>query len=54
VLPTFTDPGDFGDQLRWWLAHDTERAEASRLARLAVADRTFTNNAAQMLRRLGV
>ena len=53
MLPTFTDPGDFGDKLRWWLAHDDERIEASRLARAAVADRTFTNNAARMLQHLG-
>ena len=52
MLPTFTDPGDFSDKLRWWLAHDDERNEASRLARAAVADRTFTNNAARMLRHL--
>jgi spore maturation protein CgeB len=54
MLPTFTDTGDFEDQLRWWLAHDDARSEASRLARLAVADRTFDRHAAQMLTRLGV
>lgn len=54
MLPTFTTPADFGDQLRWWLAHDTERMEASRLARSAVADRTFVNSTARMLRHLSV
>lgn len=52
MLPTFTDPEDFGDQLRWWLKHDTARIEAARLARLAVADRTFQQNAARLLRLL--
>jgi spore maturation protein CgeB len=54
MLPTFTSPGDFGEQLRWWLAHDTARSEASRLARLAVADRTFAKNAARLLHALDV
>lgn len=54
MLPRFTSPDDFSEQLRWWLAHDDARTEASRLARLAVADRTFTNHAARMLRALGV
>jgi hypothetical protein len=50
MLPTFTGPGDFGDQLRWWLAHDEARTEASTAARNAVHDRTFRNNAARLLR----
>jgi hypothetical protein len=53
TLPTFTDPGDFTDKLRWWLAHPHARTEAARLARQAVAGRTFSSNAAQMLTRLG-
>ena len=54
TLPTFSDPADFEDQLRWWLAHDAARTEAARLARLAVMDRTFPKIAARMLNRLGV
>jgi spore maturation protein CgeB len=54
MLPTFTTPDDFGEQLRWWLAHDSARSEASRLARLAVADRTFVNSTAKALKLLGV
>lgn len=54
MLPTFESPDDFSEQLRWWLRHDDVRLEAARLARLAVADRTFDRTAAQMLRRLGV
>lgn len=53
MLPTFTCPGDFEEQLRWWLAHDRVREDAARLARLAVADRTFTNNVAAALRACG-
>ncbi len=49
MLPTFDSPEDFSDQLRWWLRHDDARIEAARLAHLAVADRTFDRNAAQML-----
>lgn len=54
MLPTFTDPGDFEEQLRWWLAHDTAREDAARSARLAVANRTFRNHIAEALRTLGV
>lgn len=49
MLPTFTGPEDFGEQLRWWLAHDDAREEAARQAQAAVADRTFTNHAARLL-----
>lgn len=49
MLPTFDDAESFGDQLRWWLRHDACRIAATRLARLAVADRTFKNNAARLL-----
>ncbi len=52
MLPTFDSPGDFSERLRWWLAHDSARTEAARLARLAVADRTFQSNAAHLLRLL--
>jgi spore maturation protein CgeB len=53
MLPTFTEPGDFSEKLRWWLAHDTERQTAANAAWAAVADRTFSNNAAQLLELLG-
>lgn len=49
MLPTFDGPDDFGDRLRWWLSHDDKRSEAARLAREAVADRTFTAHAARLL-----
>lgn len=52
MLPTFDEPGDFTEKLRWWLAHDTTRIEAARLARLAVADRTFQAHAKRLLKLL--
>lgn len=52
MLPTFTTPAEASDLLRWWLAHPDERAEAAGKAQAAVADRTFTANAARLLRLL--
>lgn len=50
MLPSFASPEDAAEQLRWWLAHEDERQGAARAARLAVADRTFTNNARNLLK----
>lgn len=52
MLPTFSSPAEASELLRWWLTHDDARLEAARLARAAVADRTFANNAAALLSRL--
>lgn len=52
MLPTFTSPQDAREQLRWWLAHPTQRAKAARQARQALAGRTFTRNATTLLRLL--
>lgn len=52
MLPVFTDAGDASEKLRWWLAHDGMRGEAARMARAAVADRTFDSNARKLLRLL--
>jgi len=49
MLPTFTDPSDFTEQLRWWLDHDDERNEAAAKAQAAVADRTFRASAERLL-----
>lgn len=51
-LPTITDPAEVRPLLDWWLAHDMERNEAVRLAHAAIADRTFANHAAQLLKLL--
>jgi spore maturation protein CgeB len=50
--PTFDTPDEFGDMVRWWSAHDDEREKVARLNREAIADRTFTNTAAQLLRHI--
>jgi spore maturation protein CgeB len=44
MVPTFSTPDEFGELLRWWLAHPEARAEVARGARAAVADRTFDSN----------
>lgn len=54
MLPTFTDPGDFTEKLRWWLRHPDKRETAALKAREAIADRTFDTNAAETLRLLGL
>jgi spore maturation protein CgeB len=47
--PTFTEPGEFGDLVRWWSSHDDSREKIVRLNREAAADRTFTNTVARLL-----
>jgi spore maturation protein CgeB len=49
-LPIFESPAEFGDLLRWWLARPELRESAAHAARAAIADRTFTNTAARLLR----
>jgi spore maturation protein CgeB len=52
MLPSFTSPEEAGDLIRWALAHPAERAEAALKARTAIAGRTFTEHAKQLLRLL--
>jgi spore maturation protein CgeB len=52
MLPTFATPEDAGEQLRWWLDHDTQREQAAQAARAAIAGRTFSRNAEMLLRLL--
>lgn len=54
MLPTFQSPEEATDLLRWWLRHPARRAELANKARVAIADRTFENNAKGLLRTLGV
>lgn len=49
MVPTFTGPDDFGEKLRWWLAHDSVRDTVTRAAQRAVSDWTFTANARRLL-----
>jgi spore maturation protein CgeB len=51
-LPTFTSPKEATELLRWWLQHPDQRFEAATKAREAIADRTFTRHAADLLRLL--
>lgn len=52
MLPTFTTPADAAEQLRWWLTKPDSRRELADKAREAIADRTFTNQAARAIRLL--
>lgn len=48
----FTSPDEALDGLRWWLAHEDERADAAAAARDAVADRTFHQAAVRLLQQI--
>lgn len=52
MLPRVSTPGEAGEVLRWWLAHDDVREATARAARSAIADRTFDNHARHLLRLL--
>lgn len=54
MLPTFSDPAELGDLLRWAIANRGGRMMAARRAAAAVADRTFTRNARTLLQALGL
>ncbi len=49
MLPAFTSPGEATERLRYWLARPEKRRELAQQARAAVADRTFTTRAAELL-----
>lgn len=52
MLPTFTSPEEASELVRWWLAHPDARSDAALKAREAIAERTFINNVAGLLRLL--
>ena len=52
MLPTFSDPAEASEIVRWFLAHDDEREKASLAIREAVAWRTFDHHAAVLLQLL--
>jgi hypothetical protein len=54
MLPTFSSPQEASGLLRYWLDRPDERAALAVKAREAVADRSFGNHAAHLLRLLGV
>lgn len=49
MLPTFTEPAEFTDLMRHYLANDEARTQAAAAARAAIADRTFKNTTARLL-----
>lgn len=53
MLPTFTEPAELGDLIRWALSNPDLRVKAAAQARAAIADRTFERNAARFLSLLG-
>lgn len=50
MLPTFSEPEEFGDLVRYYLGNFGERMNRAHLAREAVANRTFKNTTAELLR----
>lgn len=50
MLPTFSDPGEFGDLVRYYVKHDAARIQGAERARAAIVDRTFKNTTAELLR----
>jgi len=49
MCPTFTEPEELGELLRWWCANDGPRERVIAQAREAIADRTFENHAKKLL-----
>jgi hypothetical protein len=52
MLPSFTSPAEASELIRWAITHPDHRAAAAYKARAAVAGRTFTEHAKQLLRLL--
>jgi len=52
-LPAYGSPEEAADLIRWAVSHETARQKAADAARAAIADRTFTSNAKQLIRLLG-
>lgn len=54
MLPTFADPEDAAEQIRWWTdpGRDLAREALAGKAYTAIADRTFQVHAAALLRRI--
>ena len=53
-LPSFSSPAEAAAQLKWLLEDEDRRAMLSIKAQEAIRERTFENNAKQMLKYLGV
>lgn len=48
-LPTFAEPGEFGELLHYYKDRDGERVELARRAHEAIAERTFEAHAARLM-----
>jgi spore maturation protein CgeB len=53
MLPQFTEPAELGDIIRWGLDNAEQVGQAVRLAKEAVADRTFQQTTARLLKIIG-
>jgi hypothetical protein len=49
MLPTVSTPDEVSRLLRWYLAHPDERQETAGRARAAIAERTFSNRAVELM-----
>ena len=49
MLPSYGSPEEAADLIRWFTAHDSEREKRARAAYEAIADRTFTNAAKELM-----
>jgi hypothetical protein len=49
MLPTFTEPDEFTELVRWWSAHDKQRKKVASAARKQILSRTFDVNARRLL-----
>jgi len=52
ILPSYSTPEEASELIQWWATHDKEREHAAQVARQAIEDRTFDNNARQFMRYL--
>lgn len=52
MLPTFTEPGELEELVRYYTTHDLQREALALRARLAIKDRTFDAHASALLQRL--
>lgn len=52
MLPTFSEPRELDEIIRYYLAHESERESAASRAREAIADRTFDAHARQAMQLL--
>lgn len=53
MLPTFTGPDDFSEQLRWAVGHQKERNKAAKAAHERIEARTFDAGARRLLTLIG-